>query len=319
MPLIRTQALPRPPRPPVVVDERSPLSVTYIDPDGLEWRWGDVDSRIEVTSLSGVGSPPASLASTALPGGGRIAKAYGAAPRSIVVGLDLADEDSQAGLYELMDQLADSLWGERLDDPAPGRLIFGRSDGTSRQIEVFCTSGPEQADEGSHDGYQWSTQYALTFTSALDPYLTDEVPTTVTFVPALGGDAGVPPLPPVLLRPRTVLGSAVRVTNAGNGKAWPVWTIVGPGAPTITLLDTGASFGLDPALEADEVVVVDTRPGRESAIDQDGEDRWPDLVRNTPRALWALPKGESQVAIAMAGADADSRITLSYERRWLRA
>jgi hypothetical protein len=292
--------------------------VTYIDPDGTIWPWSDPLTGIILTSVTGLGSPPASLTSTALEGGGALAQRYGAAQRTIVVGLHVYDEESQAGLFDLMDRLAAALWTERLGTPAPGTLVFARPGGSARQIEVYCTSGPEQADtEATHDGYQWSTSYALTFVSGLDPLFSDATDTTVPFASApVGG--GVPPMPPVILAPSTVLGST-SVTNSGNGFAYPVWTITGPGTPTISNTTTGRSFGLDVALSGGEVVTVDTRPARQSAIDDDGDDRWGDLVKVSPRDLWTLPPGTSQLDLEMTGSDTNTKIQLAYRRRWLRA
>src|SRR5690606_14306417 len=106
-----------------------------------------------------------------------LAQSYNPAKRQIVIGLHAFDEDSQAGLLDLVDRLAFALWTERAGLPSPATLRFARPDGTVRQIEVYCTSGPEQTDtESSRDGYQWSTDYGLTFESALDPLFQDADP-----------------------------------------------------------------------------------------------------------------------------------------------
>ena len=129
---------------------------------------------------------------------------------------------------------------------------------------------------------------------------------------------GVPPMPPIQLAPATLLGDNT-VTNTGDADAYPVWTITGPGQPTLTNNTTGRSFGLDVTLSSDEVVVVDTRPTMQSAVDQDGEDRWGDLVKTSPRDLWPLVPGENELNLSMASSGTGSQITLSYTRRWLRA
>lgn len=314
---VTTPTVPTPP-PPLVVNPRHPLAFAYVDPDGVVWQWSDPASRITVETITGLGSPPPAFGAIALPGGGQLPQMYGAAPRNLVVGLDVCDESSQDGLLDLIDRLALSWWGERYGQPAAGTLIVHRPDGTARQIEVFCTSGPDQPDVvSSEDGYQWSTKYALTFVSALDPFFTDATATEVTFIPEVD-DAGVPPMPPVLLQPAAVLGSAT-VMNSGSGPAFPIWTITGPGQPTMTLTSAGLSFGLDVTLDADEVVTIDTRPGRQSCVDQDGNDRWSDLAKSAPRDLWALPPGQSNLSMSFTSASADSRIVMSYVRRWLRA
>src|SRR5690606_41233603 len=103
----------------------------------------------------GLAGPPGGDPGTAVAGGGNLPRAYQPAKRSSVIGLHVYDGESQAGLLELVDQLTFALWTERAGLPAPGRLVFGRPDGTSRQIEVLCTSGPEHTDtDSTRDAYQ---------------------------------------------------------------------------------------------------------------------------------------------------------------------
>lgn len=297
---------------------RSPLQVTYVDPDGTEWAWSNPQTGCVVTGVTGIGSPPAALSDIALGGGGSLAQSYSAAKRSIVVGLHAFDEESQEGLLDLVDRLAFALWTERAGLPAAGTLRFARPGGRSRQIDVYCTSGPEQTDtDSTRDAYQWSTNYGLTFESALDPLFQDAQAVGPIEFAAPPVSGGVPPLPPVLLTPSSTLGETT-VTNTGNGDAYPVWTITGPGTPTLTNVTTGREFSLV-ALTAGEVITVDTRPTLQSAVDQLGVDRWGDLVKTSPRDLWTLVPGTNQLNLALSGADAGSKISMVYHRRWLRA
>lgn len=299
-------------------ETRSPLRVTYIDPEGTEWEWSNPLTGCVVTSVTGIGSPPASLTDLALPGGGSLAQSYTAAQRSIVIGLHVFDEESQAGLLDLIDRLAFALWTERAGEPAPGILRFARPGGSSRQIEVYCTSGPEQVDaDSTENAYQWSTNYALTFESALDPLFRDATPVGPVVFGAPPEQGGVPPMPPVLLTPSSALGETT-VTNTGNGEAYPIWEITGPGIPTLTNLTTGREFSMT-ALTEGEVITVDTRPTLQSAVDQSGTDRWSDLVKESPRDLWTLIPGRNDLNLALAGAEPGSKISMVYHRRWLRA
>ena len=298
---------------------RHPLTVTYIDPDGTAWAWSNPATGCVVTDVTGIGSPPAALADVALSGGGSLAQSYNPAKRSIVIGLHAFDEDAQAGLLDLVDRLAFALWTERAGLPAPGTLRFARPGGTARQIEVYCTSGPDQTEaEATRDAYQWSTDYALTFVSALDPLFQDVDPVGPLVFGAPPVSGGVPPMPPVLLTPSSTLGTST-VRNTGNGDAYPVWTITGPGVPTLTNVTTQRAFSLDVALESDEVITVDTRPTLQSAIDQDGTDRWGDLVKTSPRDLWTLIPGTNVLNLELASAGEGSKIEMLYHRRWLRA
>ena len=306
---------------PPVVDSRTrhPLAVTYIDPDGGEWDWSDPASRCRVLEVTGIGGPPAAYTDTGLAGGGSLPRSFEAAKRQIIVALHVYDDTSQAGLLELLDELTYALWHDRAGLPTPGRLVFSRPDGTSRQIEVFCTSGPPQTDSAeTRDAYQRDTGYALTFESGLDALFSDVNPVgpLVFGAPPISG--GVPPMPPVLLTPSSTLGTST-VRNTGYGDAYPIWTITGPGVPTLTNVTTQREFSLNVTLGVGEVITVDTRPTLQSAIDGSGDDRWGDLVKSSPRDLWTLIPGTNVLNLQLASSGAGSRIEMVYRRRWLRA
>jgi hypothetical protein len=316
MPLIVPRIPPSPPAP--TRPRRTPFQVTYIDPDGVVWPWSDVRSGLVATTVTGIGGPPVGLTSLALPGGGMLAQSYEAVKRDIVIGLVVFNDSDQQAFHDLLDRLTLALWTERAGQPAAGTLVFTRPNGTSRRIEVYCTSGLEQDETASTvDAYQWTTTFGLTFESALDPLFSDDEAIHLAFEPP-PPSGGVPPMPPVVLKPRAALG-ITQVTNEGNGPAYPIWKITGPGTPTITNLTTGRSFGLATALQEGETVTIDTRPARQSVVDQDGNDRWSDLVKASPRDLWALPAGTSELELEIANSDAGSKIEMFYQRRWLRA
>lgn len=292
-----------------------PLGLTYTDPDEVTWTWSDPSRPVFATAVSGIASPPVSLTSLDLPGGGGLAQEYTPQQRPIIVGL-YAWADDQNEFLTLIDRLARALWTVRGDQPAPGVLTVGRPDGTRRQTRVLCTDGADQTDDDrTKSGLTWTT-YTITFT-ALDPYWTDTHPIRLEFgtPPA---QAGVPPMPPVELAPGTVLGK-VKITNTGDTDAHPIWKITGPGTPTLTNTTTGKAFGLAVPLAAGETVTIDTRPTRQSAIDGNHRNRWPDLVASSPRQLWPLVPGANALELALTGAGPTSRIACTYTRRWLRA
>lgn len=293
-----------------------PLRLTYTDPDGVEWDFSDLSGQVQVTGVAGHGSPPVALSAMAMPSGAMLPQSYTGTGRTILVGL-VAGDDNQSEFLKLTDRLAQAFWTERLGAPAPGTLRIQRPDGTGRQIKVLVTDGPDLSDDDrDKSGLTW-TSFVVTFRS-LDPCWSDATPVTLVFQ---GADeaAGVPPMPPVVLSPYSVLGDLV-VNNTGNASAFPVWRISGPGTPTLTNITTGRSFGLAVALAEGETVTIDTAPdGGAYAIDQDDEDRWPDLVKSSPRDLWELVKGPNRLDLTLAGSSSASRIELSYLRRWLRA
>jgi hypothetical protein len=291
-----------------------PLGLTYIDPDGRAWPLTDRNSGVVATACAGISGPQASLTSVLLPGGGGIPQFYRATTRPIVIGI-FVEGATQMEFLARMDAWARAIWNERRGEPAPGTLVVARPDGTSRRIPVMCTDGGDQSDDdASKSGLTWST-FALTFT-AQDPLWADSDSIDLRF--GSSSAAGVPPMPPIQLAPPTLLGDNA-VTNSGDADAYPIWTITGPGQPTLTNNTTGRSFGLDVSLGVGEVVTVDTRPTMQSAVDGTNADRWGDLVKSSPRDLWPLIPGENDLSLTMAGSGAGSKIVLSYTRRWLRA
>lgn len=310
MPLIVRPAVVRAPLPVHPV----PLGLTYVDPDGQEWALTDRSAGVVATGCAGISGPPVSATSSPLPGGGSLPRSYKAASRNITLGLYVG-MPTQDDYLTLSDRWARAIWNERLGEPAPGLFVLARPDGSARQIQVSCIDGGDQSDaDPSKSGLTWST-YALTFT-ADDPMWSDASPIELTFGTSTA--PGVPAMPPIRLAPATLLG-ANSVDNSGDADAYPVWTIYGPGQPTITNNTTGRSFGLGVTLATGEVVTVDTRPTMQSAVDQVGNDRWNDLLKSSPRDLWSLVPGTNDINLSMSGSGAGSQITLSYTRRWLRS
>lgn len=291
------------------------LGVTYIDPDGHAWAWGDLTAKVFATAVAGLGSPPVAFTQLGLPSGGAFAQSHLAAARTITVGLYAYDDEDQEAFLALVDRLAKALWSQRAGKPAPGILVIARPDGTARQIKVYCTDGMDLSDDDrTKSGLMWAT-YPVTL-AAPDPFFEDADATSREFGSSTA--AGVPPMPPIVLAPSSLLGDT-SVDNSGDADAYPVWTIHGPGTPTLTNTTTGRSFGLDVSLGDDEVVVVDTRPGMQSAVDQDSVNRWADLVRSSPRDLWQLIPGVNDLNLSIGDSGAGSKISLSFTRRWLRA
>lgn len=314
MPLIALPAEYVPPPPAEVIAPR-PLSISYLDPDGTTWNFDDDGTGIFATAVAGIGSPPVAFTSLPLPAGGALAQLLTPQIRSIVVGLYLYDDWDQDAFLALRDRLTRALWTIRAGQPAPGTLTVSRPDGSSRSISVLCTDGPSMVtDDASKSGLTW-TSMVVTF-QAVDPFWADADETVLPFTS--GTAAGVPPMPPTALNSASLLGLTT-VTNDGDADAYPIWSITGPGTPTITNNTTGLAWGLGVALGPTETLTVDTRPTLQSAVDGVGANRWGDLTASNPRSLWWLVPGDNDVNLQMAGSTSNTSVTLTYVRRWLRA
>ncbi len=319
MPLIATTVVAPglPPTPvPIIVGPR-PLGLTYVDPDGTRWPLSDRSSGVVALSLSGISGPQPSLSSVSLPGGGGLPQSLQPAVRTIVLGIFLEDRDQDDFLL-LQDRWARALWNERAGQVTPGTLIVQRPDGSARQIPVIHVDGGDQTDDDrTKSGLTWST-YALTL-QAMDPWWSDtEATGPIEFAPPSGA-TGILPLLPIDLSPSSVIGSTT-VVNSGDADAWPLWQITGPGTATVANTTTGRSWGLATALGSGETVTVLTGPfGSQYAIDQDGDNRWGDLVQSSPHDLWPLVKGPNVLNLTLSGSDSGSLIRMTYTRRWLRS
>jgi hypothetical protein len=292
-----------------------PPSLTYVDPDGRSWALGHRSgSGVVAVACAGISGPRPSFTSAALPGGGAVPLGYRTSARTIILGVHVSGA-TQDEFFVRQDAWARAIWNERNGAPAPGLFTVARPGGTARQIEVFHTDGGDQADDDSgKSGLLWST-YTLTF-AATDPLWASAEPISLTF--GSSSAPGVPPMPPIVLAPATLLGSNI-VVNRGDADTYPVATIHGPGEPTLINNTTGRSYGLDVDLGSDEIITVDTRPTRQSATDQTGADRWGDLVASSPRDLWPLVPGANDLSLLLSGSGEGSQITLTYTPRWLRS
>ena len=195
--------------------------------------------------------------------------------------------------------------------PVPGYIAIQRPDGTSRQIAVYTTSGLNTPEVGIHN-----TLYTLTLNTP-DPYWSDSVQQNLVYTS--GVVPGILPLLPVQLAAGTVFGNSV-INNAGSALAWPLWTITGPGTPTMTNVTTGRHWSLNTSIPAGQIVQVATKPGTQMVVNvTTGVNIWDQLVLSSIRDLWPLVGGTNQVGISMAGSSAATSVVLNWTNRWSRA
>jgi hypothetical protein len=293
----------------------SPPQITYVDPDGNNWYLTDLmlSQGYVCTAIVGVSGVPVSFSSIPLLNGGALPQMLVPQPGQIAMGLYAESQGDINAYMKLLDSIAYAFHSLRNGVPTPGYLQVQRQDGSTRQLQVFTVSGTEvPTDETSF----WST-YAIALQSD-DPYWYDLNPMSKTYVLA-GQAVGILPLLPIALGASTVFGSDT-ITNDGGAEAYPVWTITGPGLPVIQNVTTGRQFSFNTALTSGQVIQVDTRPGRQSAVDVNaGVSVWSQIIQNSPRDLWSLARGDNKIFLTMGGAGPGSSVVISWYRRWLRA
>lgn len=298
-----------------MITQAPTIQIGYEDPDGNYWGLSDLllNEGYICTSIDGISGLPVNLTSIPLVNGTAQPALYLPQPGVINIGIYLeAPNGDLDAFYALVDKFTYAFFNLRNNFPAPGKLIIARPNGTVRRINVFTTSGLESPDFGAY-----YANYALSL-QTLDPFWEDLDPEVLTYstrVPA----AGILPLLPIAIGASNVLGQSV-LNNDGGADAYPFWDIFGPGIPTITNVTTGRQFSFATTLSPGDHVQVETRPGKQLVYRVNGGvNFWSQIVAQSPRDLWSIPKGVNVVNLGMSGSGLASSVQLTWTRRWLRA
>jgi hypothetical protein len=295
----------------------TPLQIDYIDPDGNDWNLSDLSmsNGYVCTGIAGIEGLATAIQTIPLLDGTAIPNFYLPQPGAISLGILVGRpaSDSEVDYYALLDRVARAFYNRRNEQPAPGYIQIQRADGSIRQIAVYTISGldnPEVA-VSNHSVFSFTLQTP-------DPYWQDLIPNQLSL--SSSSAPGILPLLPIQLS-GGIMGGATSVMNNGGAQAWPVWTITGPGIPTIKNLTTNRQWSLNTSVPAGHVVQVITKPGQQVAVDVTaGANIWDQLVLGaTLSNLWALMSGPNQISIAMAGSTAATTVGMTWSNRWNRA
>lgn len=293
----------------------SPLNITYVDPDGINWNLSDItfsDGYI-CAAIAGIEGVPTMLQTIPLLDGTAIPNIYLPQPGSIALAVLVGWPDASVNeddYYANLDNFVRAFTNRRNELPAPGYIQVQRPDGSTRQVQVFCTAGLNTPEVGLHN-----TLYSLTLQSP-DPYWYDSVQQLVVY--ANNPAVGILPLLPIAFSGQ-LLGNSI-LANGGSALAYPTWTITGPGTPTIRNVTTGRQFSLNAPIPAGNMVQISTKPGNQYATNlTTAANIWDSLVLSTLRDLWPLIGGQNQISITMAGSSTATSIQVGWTNRWSRA
>jgi hypothetical protein len=294
-----------------------PLAISYIDPDGNLWMLSDrsMSQGYVCSAIAGIDGFPVMMQTIPFLDGTAVPNTYIPQPGTIglAVLLSRPASNSENDYYALLDRFVRAFLHRRNELPKPGTLIVRRPDGTARQIAVYTSSGLDTPDVGMND----MMVYSLSL-STPDPYWSDLQPSQQMYAISVA-NPGILPLLPILFNSPNVIGATV-INNLGNGLAWPIWTITGPGTPTLTNNTTGLSWGLSTAIPAGQQIQVTTQRGQQKAINlTTGANIWSQLTTATPRSLWPLVGGPNNVTISLPGATNASSVICQWTNRWSRA
>lgn len=301
----------------------TPLVIEYIDPDGTEWPLSDYTAMngFACAGISGIEGVPVQMQTTPLLDGTAYTNFYIPQPGTIVIAVIItrprvsdntkAVTDDENAYYDLLDRVSHAFYNRRNMAPAFGTISIQRPDGTTRQIQAYTTSGLNTPEVGIHN-----TLYTFTLQTP-DPFWYNVDVNQLLF--SISNATGILPLLPIRFASGSVIG-AVNVLNTGGESTYPVWTLTGPGTPTLSNLTTGRTFALSSPVSAGHVVQIVTQPGRQSVVDTtNATNLWDSLVISSPRDLWPLVPGNNSVNISMVGSTLATTIGLSWRNRWLRA
>jgi hypothetical protein len=294
----------------------TPLQINYIDPDGNNWDLSDLSMAkgYVCTGINGIEGLTTALQTIPLLDGTATPNLIIPQPGTIGLGLLVGrpSDDSENGYYVNLDMVARAFYNRRKSQPVPGYIVIQRPDGSTRQIAVFTTSGLPNPDVGINN----MSHFAFTLQTP-DPYWQDSIPNQLQF--SMNVAAGILPLLPVALA-GNVIGN-VDIYNNGNAQTWPVWTITGPGIPTIKNLTSNRQWSLNTTIPSGNVVQIVTKPGQQMAVNlTTGANIWDQLVLGGLLSnLWSLMAGLNSVNIAMSGSTSSTSIAVSWTNRWNRA
>jgi hypothetical protein len=293
-----------------------PLSISYIDPDGVTWFLSDYTMKngYVCSAIAGIDGFPNLLQVIPLLDGTAIPNIL--IPQPGTIGLAILVTRPANGnsndYYNLLDRFTHAFWTSRNQVPAPGTLVIQRPNGLSRKIAVYITSGMDTPDVGKNDMMLYS--FSL---STPDPFWSDLAPIQVNFSQSTA--SGILPLLPIALAGSNILGDT-NVYNQGNMYTYPIWTITGPGQPTITNKLTNRSWGLNTPIPAGQVVQVNTTRGQQSVVNiTTQQNLWGQLVFSGAHDLWPIVGGNNLINITMTGSTSASNVNLQYTQKWSRA
>jgi hypothetical protein len=191
-------------------------------------------------------------------------------------------------------------------------LTVAEPDGRRRYLGIKYLSGAEGAFSGSTYGKHWM-RYTLTLT-ALDPFFYGET-VTRTFA----GDTPVDffndgEAPPFYISEADTIATAT-VTNEGDEPTYADWFIHGA-MTSFTGGWAGAVITLPITLSTAQSVTVVTDPRVGTIIDQNGTNRWGDVI-DADIHFGPLPAGvATELGITVEDGDANTSVQLSWRPKY---
>lgn len=193
-------------------------------------------------------------------------------------------------------------------------LEVRQPDGQRRRIPAWYAGGLDGAEDKDTGGETWAKFVLKLYCPT--PWWFDPVPVRYRWEVASGASAiflGNPFLP-LRIAQGSVLGDTT-ITNPGDVKAWPVWTITPPN-DTVELIDADAEATLDvvASVPVGQSLTIVTHPGITDVRLSDGTDWWPNL--GSAPTFWPVRKGTTNIEVTLTGAGPGSSIEVEFYPRY---
>lgn len=248
------------------------------------------------TGFRGIGIAPAEVKIAASAGDGGTWRNTRRGVRAIdlpivTIGLDRGDVEDK--LRRLASALSDRYGAPYL------KAVY--SDGTAYRMEVHYTGGGE-TQFGSEAGGTFA-KWPITL-SAPDPFWTslEAVNFSVAYTASTNGL--LPSLYQLKVNPSEVLGSYL-LSNPGEVESYPVWTLEGKASGSTSITRSGVGFTYTEAMVSGDKRIIDAKAA--TVVDGSGTNKYAYL--GAAPKLFAIPPGQSTIAISVPGADSSTKIS----------
>ena len=310
MPLLAGQTVPSPPALPTGPARPTPKRFTWTSAGGDVLDLSDGEGYTCMPGREGFGVVEREVAYDALPDGGGALRSIRDKVRVIALPLRVQGATQEEYTARLRRLQAAMRHPRRSGIEVPGLLTVALPDGSRRSISAYYNGGLSTTEDILDDFLLRMSTFPNFELLALDPYWAGGQMSGGW--ESSGGGAFFGTMPRQLAASQ-VLGDVV-VDLPGDADSYPIWTITGPGTPTITNVTTGRSFEFSTAVSSGRTVTVDTRPDRLTVVDDLGADLY-GSVASFPD-FWPLEPGPNELTVELAGSTSASSVSFTADVRW---
>lgn len=231
-------------------------------------------------------------------------------------------------VIQLVLMLRGSSWGSIYDrrqdlinqlsptNDAALNLRFTQPDGTVRQIDGYCTDGPQFSKK---DSRRYQLQRAAFRLICPDPAWYDPTRQSVRVVGVTGGVGFAFPGEVPWTFGGTTMMTNTSLDYAGTWLDYPEIEIIGPVTDAkVEHLDTGDVLDFDGVtIDDGDSYIIDCRYGIKTVVDSAGANKISDLTPDSDLATWHLFPGTNNLAFSGTAAGTNTAVVIRWYNRYL--